>query len=48
MNKVQLGNTGLKVTELCFGTLTMGRLQARLSVAEGAKTIQRALDLGIA
>ena len=47
MKRVRLGNTGLEVTELCFGTLTMGRLQARLNVAQGAKTIQRALELGI-
>ena len=47
MRKVQLSNTGLEVTELCFGTLTMGRLQARLSPAEGAMAIRRALELGI-
>ncbi len=47
MKKVQFGSTGLEVTELCFGTLTIGRLQARLSVAEGAKAIRRALELGI-
>ncbi len=47
MKKVQLGNTGLEVTELCFGTLTIGRLQARLSPAEGAVAIRRALELGI-
>jgi len=47
MKKVKLSNTGLEVTELCFGTLTIGRLQARLSVAEGAKAIRSALELGI-
>jgi len=47
MKKVPLGNTGLEVTELCFGTLPMGRLQARLSPAEGAMAVRRALELGI-
>ena len=47
MKKVHLGNTGLEVTELCFGTLTMGRIQARLSPEEGAIAIRRALELGV-
>lgn len=42
-----LGQTGLRVSRLCFGALTIGPLQAKLSVSEGAKVIQRALDGGV-
>lgn len=42
-----LGQTGITVSRLCFGALTIGPLQAQLSVAEGAKVIQRALDGGV-
>ncbi len=42
-----LGNTGLRVSSLCFGTLPMGPLQADMRVDEGAAVIRHALDLGV-
>lgn len=42
-----LGNTGIKVSKLCFGALTIGPLQANLSVDEGAKVIIEAIDRGV-
>ncbi len=42
-----LGNTGIKVSELCFGVLPMGPLQANISVGEGATIIRQGLDSGI-
>ncbi|MHB1125431.1 MAG: aldo/keto reductase [Bacillota bacterium] len=47
MRYVSLGGTGLKVSSLCFGSLTIGPLQARLPLAQGAELIHRALELGI-
>lgn len=47
MKRVQLGRTGIEIGELVFGTLAMGRLQANLPPAEGAKVILRGLELGI-
>lgn len=42
-----MGKTDIKVSRLCFGTLTMGPLQANLSVAEGGRLIELALDQGV-
>jgi len=42
-----LGNTGIKVSRFCLGTLTMGPLQARLDLDEGARLIRFALDNGV-
>ncbi len=42
-----LGKTGLKVSRLCFGTLTMGPLQANLSLEEGASLLVEAFSAGI-
>ncbi len=47
MKRVTLGKTGIEVTELCFGTLTMSRLQADLPAEQGGSVIARALDLGV-
>jgi aryl-alcohol dehydrogenase-like predicted oxidoreductase len=47
MKRVKLGNTGIEVSELCFGTLTMSWLQANLPPEEGSPAIRRALDLGV-
>ena len=47
LNKKKLGRTGIEVTELCLGTLTLGTFQANLEPEEGAKTVRRALELGI-
>lgn len=42
-----MGNTGLKVSRLCFGGLIIGPLQANMSVEEGARVIAGAFELGI-
>lgn len=42
-----LGNTGLKVSRLCFGALTVGPLQASLPLQSGAAVIRAALDAGV-
>ena len=47
MKKYSLGKTGIKVTELCFGVLPLGPLQANISVEAGAKLIRKALEKGI-
>lgn len=47
MKKSVLGNTGLEVTELCFGALPMGPLQAKISIEEGAGLILEALRQGV-
>ena len=47
MKKYSLGKTGIKVTELCFGALPVGPLQANISVEKGAKLIHTALERGI-
>jgi aryl-alcohol dehydrogenase-like predicted oxidoreductase len=47
MKRVALGNTGVEVTELCFGTLTMSRLQTNMPPEDGGPVIARALDLGV-
>ena len=46
MKMVKLGTTGLVVSEMCVGTLTLGKLQADVSADQGAKAIRRAIDLG--
>lgn len=43
----KLGNTGIKVSRLCFGTLTLSPIQKHLSVKDGAKLLRQALELGI-
>jgi len=47
MKKYSLGKTGIMVTELCFGALPIGPLQANISVEKGAKLIRTALEKGI-
>lgn len=42
-----LGQTGIKVSRLCFGALTVGPLQAALSLEDGAGVIRRALEAGV-
>lgn len=42
-----LGDSELKVSRLCFGSLTIGPLQAKLSLEEGASVIKAAFDMGI-
>ncbi|MCR4397364.1 MAG: aldo/keto reductase [Firmicutes bacterium] len=42
-----LGRTGLRVSRLVLGTLSMGPLQADLGVDEGAALIRAAVELGV-
>lgn len=42
-----LGNTGINVSKICFGSLTMGPLQRNLSAFEGASLIEYAFEQGI-
>lgn len=42
-----LGNTNLKVSKLCFGTLTIGPLQSNLSIEEGTEVIGEAINRGV-
>ncbi|WP_425061178.1 hypothetical protein SCACP_19580 [Sporomusa carbonis] len=43
----ELGRTGLIVSRLCFGGLTIGPLQSNRPLAEGVAVIQAALDAGV-
>ncbi len=47
MKKNVLGNTGLEVTEIGFGVLTVGWTQLNLSVEDGASVLKYALERGI-
>jgi aryl-alcohol dehydrogenase-like predicted oxidoreductase len=47
MKKVVLGQTGLEVYPLVFGTLPLGPLQAALSPEEGGRLIRHALERGV-
>lgn len=47
MKYVELGRTGLEVSELCYGTLILGRLQGDVPVAEGALALRRAAGYGV-
>ena len=42
-----LGQTGLKVSRLCFGALTIGPLQSNLPLKKGAEVIGKAIDSGV-
>ena len=42
-----MGRTGIRVSRLCFGALTIGPLQANLTVREGAGVIRCALEAGV-
>lgn len=46
MNKKPLGRTGLYVTPVGFGVLTVGKTQLNYSVSEGAALLRYALDSG--
>lgn len=43
----RLGNTGISVSKLCFGSLTMTPFQANLSISEGARLLEYAYHKGI-
>lgn len=47
MKRKKLGNTGLEVTEVGFGVLTVGKTQLNLSVGQGAEVLRYALERGI-
>jgi aryl-alcohol dehydrogenase-like predicted oxidoreductase len=47
MKSVLLGNTGLPISRLAFGTAPIGPLDARLAPEEGAVLLLQALDLGV-
>ena len=47
MEYKELGNTGLLVSNLCFGGLVIGPLQKNLSIEEGAEVIAEAFRLGV-
>ncbi len=43
----KLGKSDLKVSRLCFGSLTMGPIQANLPLQQGADLLKRAANLGV-
>lgn len=47
LKRVILGNTGIEVSRICFGSLTMTPFQAGLTVKEGAHLIEYGYDKGI-
>lgn len=47
MKYFELGNTGITVSRICFGSLTIGPLQRNLSLEEGCHVLNRAMDLGV-
>ena len=47
MEKRLLGKSGLSVSRLAFGSLTVGPLQANLPIEEGARVIAYAFDRGV-
>lgn len=47
MDYRNLGNTDLKVSRLCFGTLTLGPLQANLPLEQGTEVLEAAFDMGV-
>lgn len=47
MKKFILGNTGIEVTELCFGALPMGPMQKNVDTDKCAEIVALALNMGI-
>lgn len=47
MRMVNIGTTGLAVTELCHGTLILGPLQANMTPEEGAVAIRKSFGMGV-
>lgn len=43
----QLGSSGIEVSKLCFGSLTMGPFQRDLTPVRGAELFERAFSLGV-
>jgi len=47
MKTITLGRSGISVSQLCFGSLTVGPLQANLPLDKGAAVIAHALERGV-
>ncbi len=47
MKYVALGRTGITVSRLCFGTLTMGPLQRNLPLSQGVQLLECAFEHGV-
>ena len=47
MQTVELGRSDLRVSKLCFGTLTMSPLQKNMTVTEGARLLAYAYERGV-
>jgi len=47
MKKVKFGNTDLEVSKLCYGTMTFGPLQGKLSIPDAVKIVEHAWERGI-
>ncbi|MEW5819678.1 MAG: aldo/keto reductase [Cyanobacteriota bacterium] len=47
LTKVQLGQTNLHVSKLCFGTLALGPYHSKLSIDEGSSLLVQAYNNGI-
>ncbi len=47
MKKIEIGNTGVIVTEVCHGTLIMGKLQADMTPEQAAPALRRSFELGV-
>ena len=47
MRRVQLGSSGLSVSKLCFGTLTMSPLQQNMTPEAGARLLVHAYERGV-
>lgn len=47
MEKIILGKSGIEVSRLCFGSLTLGPLQAKLPLEEGGEIMRHAISRGI-
>lgn len=43
----KLGKTGITVSRLCFGSLTISPLQRDMTLHEGVMVIDKAIELGV-
>ena len=47
MDYIKLGNTNIEVSRICFGALTIGPLQKKMPLKQGAKVMAHAFERGI-
>lgn len=47
LKKIQLGKTGLEVSRLCYGTLTLGPYHSKLDIDKGAELLAYAYNHGV-